>query len=242
MKRSNAVYVFVTTLFIAVAMVTVPATVKYSKILVEHKELMEKYITIDEQLAEVSSEYEELVKNSKNKPEILKAYIEKNYERVPIELAEIIANETVVTAAHHRIPLGLVVGIIEVESSFDPTAVSKAGARGLMQVMPNIWLTKVGLKSPYELHDVRTGLDAGMKVFKIHLKEVDNDISKALYNYVGKDKTYITKVYEAMGKYELHRDKMRKEDARNTKTDKTVSRSSGSKFISQEQTESKDKS
>jgi TPR repeat protein len=52
--------------------------------------------------------------------------------RVPDEVERIAER----TAARHAIDPDLVVAIIAVESSFDPTAVSQAGAEGLMQLMP----------------------------------------------------------------------------------------------------------
>ncbi|MDR0965067.1 MAG: lytic transglycosylase domain-containing protein [Myxococcales bacterium] len=38
--------------------------------------------------------------------------------------------------AHHGVPFELALAVMEVESAFDPNALSKAGAQGLMQLMP----------------------------------------------------------------------------------------------------------
>ena len=42
-------------------------------------------------------------------------------------------------ARRHNLPPRLVAGTIVAESSCNPSAVSKAGATGLMQVMPSVW-------------------------------------------------------------------------------------------------------
>jgi hypothetical protein len=42
-------------------------------------------------------------------------------------------------AARHGLDPTLVAAVVAIESSFDPSAVSPMGARGLMQVMPPTW-------------------------------------------------------------------------------------------------------
>ena len=63
------------------------------------------------------------------------------------------------------------------------------------------WVPKFGLKRVSDLHDIDTGIESGIKVLKIHIDENKGSISKGLYYYVGKDKTYAGKVYESMGKF-----------------------------------------
>ncbi len=84
--------------------------------------------------------------------------------------------------------------------NFNPSAISKVNARGLMQVMPE-WAKKFDLKKVTDLHDINTGIDSGIKVLKIHIQEQKGSIKKGLYYYVGKDKRYSGKVYEAMGRF-----------------------------------------
>ncbi|MBT8433997.1 MAG: transglycosylase SLT domain-containing protein, partial [Gammaproteobacteria bacterium] len=50
----------------------------------------------------------------------------------------------------------LVLAVIEVESRFDEFAISVAGARGLMQIMP-FWLNEIGI-SDQNLFKIRTNL------------------------------------------------------------------------------------
>lgn len=138
----------------------------------------------------------------------LEAYILKKYRVVPAVVAKEIAYQVVKQTKKESVPFPLIVGLIEVESQFMPWAISKKGARGLMQVMP-FWVKRgkanLGIKSKYDLHDISTNITAGIKVFKIHLKEANNDINKGLYLYVGKDKTYASKVFNAMGRFVFFR-------------------------------------
>lgn len=141
---------------------------------------------------------------------VLYDYITTNYRRVPKELAQIVANEAVMASETYGMPLGLLVGIMEVESGFDPTRASNKRARGLMQVMPE-WVDKLGYQSEFDFHNVTDGIEAGIRVFMIHLEEEDGDLNDALFAYVNGDGDYGPKVYEAMGRFELHKATMLKE-------------------------------
>src|ERR1700679_4182582 len=50
------------------------------------------------------------------------------------------------------LPPGLVMAVLDVESRFDPWAVSNAGAVGLMQVMP-FWPEQLGMRRYELVHD-----------------------------------------------------------------------------------------
>ena len=138
----------------------------------------------------------------------LEEYIIKKYRVVPKIVAKEVSAQTVKLTKEEAVPFSLIVGIMEVESQFKPWLVSKKDARGLMQVMP-FWVKNqkvdLGLKSKYDLHDIGVNIKAGIAVFKIHLKEANNDVNQGLYLYVGKDRTYANKVFNAMGKFEVFR-------------------------------------
>ncbi len=135
------------------------------------------------------------------------AYIKTNYRRVPKELVESIAINVVNKSAKHNIPYELVVAIIEVESDFNPTAVSTKDARGLMQVTFNVWGTKLGITDRFILHEVDVGIDAGIVILKHYLDGHDGgkkgDLATALFLYVGKNKEYVSKVLTCMGNFVL---------------------------------------
>jgi len=164
-------------------------------------------------LTEQKQALEEKLANLKNKEDLakrdLEAYILKKFKTVPKVVAHEMAVQTVKQTKEAGVPFSLIVGLMEVESHFKPWAISKKGARGPMQVMP-FWVKKqkelgIKLTSKYDLHDIDTGIKAGIAVFKYHLKESNNDINQGLYLYVGKDRTYANKVFNAMGRFEVFR-------------------------------------
>lgn len=77
----------------------------------------------------------------------------------------------------------LVLAVIDVESAFDPFAVSYAGAVGLMQVMP-FWPTKLGLKAE-DLIDVDLNIRMGTSILAYYLEREKGDYRRALARYNG---------------------------------------------------------
>ncbi|HEX4618181.1 MAG TPA: lytic transglycosylase domain-containing protein [Steroidobacteraceae bacterium] len=82
-----------------------------------------------------------------------------------------------------RLPPGLVMALIAVESRFDRWAVSSAGAVGLMQVMP-FWPEQLGMRR-YELVHVGPNVHMGCAILRYYLGFEHNDVRKALARYNG---------------------------------------------------------
>ncbi len=82
-----------------------------------------------------------------------------------------------------RLPPGLVMALIHVESRFDRWAVSSAGAVGLMQVMP-FWPEELGMRR-YELTKVPSNIRMGCAILRHYLKRERNNVQKALARYNG---------------------------------------------------------
>jgi soluble lytic murein transglycosylase-like protein len=82
-----------------------------------------------------------------------------------------------------RLPPGLVMALISVESRFDRWAVSSAGAVGLMQVMP-FWPEKLGMRR-FELVHVAPNIHMGCAILRFYLTYEHNDVRKALARYNG---------------------------------------------------------
>jgi soluble lytic murein transglycosylase-like protein len=82
-----------------------------------------------------------------------------------------------------RLPPGLVMAVIAVESRFDRWAVSRSGAVGLMQVMP-FWPERLGMRR-YELVHVASNVRMGCAILRFYLGFEHNDVRKALARYNG---------------------------------------------------------
>lgn len=77
----------------------------------------------------------------------------------------------------------LVLGIIHVESGFKKYAVSTAGARGLMQVMP-FWIGLIGV-GDHNLFHLRTNIRYGCVILRHYLDIEKGDLYRALGRYNG---------------------------------------------------------
>ena len=77
----------------------------------------------------------------------------------------------------------LVLGLIQVESGFKKYAVSGAGARGYMQVMP-FWVRQIGSPDQNLFH-LRTNLRFGCTILRHYLDIEHGDLFRALGRYNG---------------------------------------------------------
>jgi hypothetical protein len=77
----------------------------------------------------------------------------------------------------------LVLAVIDVESAFDPFAVSYAGAVGLMQVMP-FWPGELGLERS-DLIDIELNIRMGTSILAYYLERERGDYRRALARYNG---------------------------------------------------------
>ncbi len=77
----------------------------------------------------------------------------------------------------------LVLGVLHVESGFKKYAVSKAGARGLMQVMP-FWVGLIGRKDDNLFH-LRTNIRYGCVILRHYLDLENGNLYRALGRYNG---------------------------------------------------------
>lgn len=80
------------------------------------------------------------------------------------------------------VPASLVRAVIKQESAFRPKALSKCGARGLMQVMPGN-AAKLGLADEDELWVPRLNVLAGVRLLAALLKHYEGDVIASLVAY-----------------------------------------------------------
>ncbi len=78
----------------------------------------------------------------------------------------------------------LVLGLIQVESAFRKYAISRAGARGYMQVMP-FWARLIGDGDPAHLFHLQTNLRFGCVILRHYLDIERRDLYLALGRYNG---------------------------------------------------------
>lgn len=82
-------------------------------------------------------------------------------------------------AQRYRLPEELITAVISVESNFDHAAVSRKGARGLMQLMPQT-SALIGVRDP---HRPEENIDAGASHLRAMLDTFKNDLPLALAAY-----------------------------------------------------------
>jgi len=80
--------------------------------------------------------------------------------------------------------VSLVLGLVQVESNFRKYAVSSAGARGYMQVMP-FWTRVIGDGDPASLFHMQTNLRFGCVILRHYLDRERGDLFMALGRYNG---------------------------------------------------------
>ena len=101
-------------------------------------------------------------------------------------------------ASRNRLQPELVLAVVQVESNFDRFAISRAGARGLMQIMP-FWLDEIGRPEDNLFH-IRTNLRLGCTILRHYLDLESGHLARALARYNGSagQHWYPRRVFRAM--------------------------------------------
>lgn len=79
----------------------------------------------------------------------------------------------------YQVDFALIKAIIRAESGFNPIAVSRKGARGLMQLMPET-ASRVNVSNPFNPRD---NIEGGVRHFKYLLSLFNNDLKLSLAAY-----------------------------------------------------------
>lgn len=94
-----------------------------------------------------------------------------------------LVKEVLVKSSERDLDPTVVLGLIAIESRFNPSASSSHGARGLMQVMPRYHKAKINARS---LYDIRTSVDVGTLILRECMDRSKDNHRVALNCYSGK--------------------------------------------------------
>lgn len=111
------------------------------------------------------------------------ARLERRAPKIPAEERLEVLRLVHKTATEFGLNPQLVLAVIDVESRFDRFAISKAGARGLMQVMP-FWRKEIGDETD-NLFEIETNLRYGCAILKTYMAREKQALGPALARYNG---------------------------------------------------------
>ncbi len=201
--RPKAMTVCFTVLILAILAVTIltgrtetkarrACEVESQKVTKERDEILAKYKTV------VKLPTEQL-------REFITNFVKGRQPRSSTDVARLIAESIVKRSDEYDLPPGLLIGIIEAESRYDPMAFSSAKCRGLMQVNFKIWAKALNIPSYRDLYNIDPNIKYGSRILAILLKK-EGSLSKALNKYLGANSAkYRSKVLNTFAEFELEK-------------------------------------
>jgi soluble lytic murein transglycosylase-like protein len=118
---------------------------------------------------------------------------------IKASVAQIIVERVQYYSALYSVSERLVWRVMQVESSFNPKARSRTGARGLMQIMPYWHKDKIEGR---QIDDIDTNIDVGVQILREYMGRYRSE-PRALQAYVGSPNTtrYTRAVYAVKHTY-----------------------------------------
>lgn len=102
-----------------------------------------------------------------------------------------IVNAVFKEATKHKLDPFLILGMIKGESTFNPKAKNKSGAKGLMQVIPRYHRDKIRGR---DIMQIETNVEVGVQVYVDCLNNNNGNMKKASRCYSGGAKNYTSKL------------------------------------------------
>ena len=135
--------------------------------------------------ADVDVDAAEIKPGDQKKVARLSSHIQSKY-RVSETKARRIVHEAIRNGKRHDVDPELILALIAVESTFRERAVSRVGARGLMQVMPGSHKGKVRkIGGAHALFDPAKNIHTGSQILVEYLANHSGNLRRALLNYNG---------------------------------------------------------
>lgn len=122
-----------------------------------------------------------------------------NKNHVAADVSNLTVDERIENAVQlysnkYGVDSNLVKAIIKTESNFDPNVVSSAGAKGLMQLMPEN-CRDLGVEDPF---NIEQNIEGGVKHIKEYIDKYNGDVEMALMAYNGGPTRMMNRGVESM--------------------------------------------
>jgi len=137
-------------------------------------------------LVKISSRYSQLKlkfeKNSQKWGRISFLEYKQNLFQKQYPLFSRIADVVYDESRIHKINPNLILGIIQVESNFNPYAKSEKEAYGLMQINYPVWKNELQIEKS-KIYDIAYNIELGIHIFKQYYDQCERNTTAALHLY-----------------------------------------------------------
>jgi soluble lytic murein transglycosylase-like protein len=169
-------------------------------------------IQLSEKIADIFNNISDIPYDSSPKNEaiseskIISNYIKSKNTKLPIEVADIIAKQIILSSIKYNIDKSYIIGIIEAESTFNPMAYNIVRDK-------NKTVYVIGLMQVYKcdsvpidrelLYDIAYNIDIGCQILCYKREIHNNNMKKAISSYSGNQRGYTNKVLTIASNFKI---------------------------------------